>query len=64
MPTTSGGTPLNSPENIRRGAEALEDSLTQLGVNPHERPEEAEDDHYGPSTAEVLAAIVLKAVGG
>ena len=39
---------------VERGAEAISDLLTMLGVTPDERPE-----HGGPTTAEVLAAAVL-----
>jgi hypothetical protein len=46
-----------SPSNVARGAEAISDLLTMLGVDPGERPE-----HGGPTTAETLAAAVLKAV--
>ena len=43
-------------EAVRRGAEALDDLLTMLGVNPQERPE-----HGGDSIAETLAGAVLNA---
>jgi hypothetical protein len=43
-------------EMVDAGAEALDDLLTMLGVDPSERPE-----HGGPSTAEVLAAAVARA---
>lgn len=41
---------------VHAGADAISDLLTMLGVNPDERPE-----HGGPSTAETLAAAVLRA---
>lgn len=40
-----------------KGAEAISDLLTMLGVDPDERQE-----HGGPTTAETLAAAVLRAV--
>jgi len=41
-----------------KGAEAISDLLTMLGVDPDER-----QDHGGPTTAETLAAAVLRAGG-
>ena len=47
-------------EMVERAAEAMDDSLTMLGVDPGERP-----DHGGPTTAEVLArAALVAALGG
>lgn len=40
---------------IGKGAEAISDLLTMLGVDPDERPE-----HGGPTTAETLALAVLR----
>lgn len=42
-------------QSVDRGAEAISDLLTMLGVNPDERPE-----HGGQTTAETLAAAVLR----
>jgi hypothetical protein len=48
---------MNTPtqKQIEDVAEAMSDYLTQLGINPDERPE-----HGGRSIAEVLAAVALK----
>lgn len=43
---------------IGKGAAAISDLLTMLGVDPDERPE-----HGGPSTAATVAATVLQATG-
>lgn len=45
-----------SDDQISKGAEAISDLLTMLGVNPDEQPE-----HGGPTTAETLAAAVVNA---
>jgi hypothetical protein len=44
-------------ELIGKGANAISDLLTMLGVDPDERQE-----HGGPTTAETLAAAVIRAV--
>jgi len=43
---------------IGKGAAAISDLLTMLGVDPDER-----DEHGGPTTAETLAEAVLRAAG-
>ena len=42
---------------VQRVAAAMSDSLTQLGVDPDERP-----DHGGETTGECLARIAVKAM--